>query len=224
MSLQAELDAFKADFSTGKPPYNVPADVYAQMEKATQELIDSGAADQALQVGDQAPEFTLTDSTGEPLSSAALLTSGPLVVSFYRGVWCPYCNMDLRALQAALPSYQQLGANLVAISPQTPVNSRRSVKQNGLSFPILSDPENRVGAAFGLRFTLPSYLIDIYRDNHIDLVAFNHDDSGTLSMPARFVVSQDGMIRYAEVNPDYTQRPEPEEVLPTLRQLAHADS
>ncbi|HZZ46277.1 MAG TPA: peroxiredoxin-like family protein [Pseudonocardia sp.] len=222
MTLQEQLDSFKADFSSGKPPFNVPAHVYAQMEKATQELIDSGAAGRALKVGDQAPEFTLTDSAGDPVSSAALLARGPLIVSFYRGVWCPYCNLDLQALQAALPSFEELGASLVAISPQTPVNSRRSAKQNELRFPILSDPGNGIGAAFGLRFTLPDYLIDIYRANQIDLAAFNQDDSGTLSMPARFVISQDGVIRYAEVNPDYTQRPEPEEVLPELKRWAPA--
>lgn len=143
MTLQEKLDSFKADFSAGKPPYNVPAHSYAQMEKATQELIDSGAAEHALTVGDRAPEFTLNDCTGEPVSSTALLAQGPLIVSFYRGVWCPYCNLDLQALQAALPGYRELGANLVAVSPQTPVNSRRSVTQNKLSFPILSDAGNQ---------------------------------------------------------------------------------
>jgi peroxiredoxin len=222
MTLQEELDAFKADFSSGKPPYHVPADTYALMEKATRELVDSGAADRALAVGDRAPEFSLADAGGATVSSAGLLERGPLVVSFYRGVWCPYCNIDLRALQRALPGYRELGASLVAISPQTPVNSRRSARRNELSFPILSDPGNRVGAEFGLRFRLPGYLLDIYRENQIDLVAFNQDDSGTLPMPARFVVGPDGVIRYAEVNPDYTRRPEPGDLLPALRACASA--
>ena len=145
---------------------------------------------------------------------------GPLIVTFYRGVWCPYCNMDLHALEAALPQFQKLGASLVAISPQTPPNSRRSQRENKLHFPILSDPENNVAAAFGLRFTLPDYLIDVYKNvfkNNLPLV--NGDPSWTLPMPARYLIGQDGTILYAEVNPDYTQRPDPDELIPVLEKL-----
>jgi peroxiredoxin len=217
MTLQAKLDAFKADFEAGKPPYNVPPSVIATMRRATAELIASGAAAEARKAGDKAPAFTLNDPDGNPVSSAALLAKGPLVVSFYRGVWCPYCNMELQALQAALPAFQALGANLVAISPQTAVNSRKSVRQNALDFPILSDTHNDVAAAFGLRFALPDYLVELYQGLKNDLPSFNGDPSWTLPMPARYVIGQDGTILYAEVNPDYTRRPEPEDMLPALR-------
>ncbi|ALG74676.1 alkyl hydroperoxide reductase [Azospirillum thiophilum] len=217
MSLQDKLDAFKADFQAGKPPYNVPRPVIETMQRATAELIASGAAAHALKAGDKAPAFTLGDSDGRAVSSAELLADGPLVVSFYRGVWCPYCNMELQALQAALPTFQALGAGLVAISPQTAPNSRKSVRQNALGFPILSDPHNDVAAAFGLRFELPDYLIELYKGLKNDLPAFNGDPSWSLPMPARFVIGQDGAILYAEVNPDYTRRPEPEDMLPALR-------
>ncbi|SFK50485.1 Peroxiredoxin [Sphingomonas sp. NFR04] len=217
MTLQAKLDAFKADFQAGKPPYNVPPAVIATMHRATAELIASGAAAKALKAGDKAPAFTLTDPDGTPVSSAALLAKGPLVVSFYRGVWCPYCNMELQALQEALPAFQALGASLIAISPQTAVNSRKSVRQNALDFPILSDPHNDVAAAFGLRFALPDYLVELYKSLKNDLPSFNGDPSWTLPMPARYVIGQDGTILYAEVNPDYTRRPEPEDMLPALR-------
>ena len=223
MSLQAKLDAFKADFEAGKPPYNVPRSVIDTMHRATDELIASGAAGRALKAGDRAPAFTLTDPDGHPVSSADLLAAGPLVVSFYRGVWCPYCNMELQALQAALPSFRELGAHLVAISPQNAVNSRKSVRQNSLDFPILSDPGNTTAAAFGLRFAMPDYLIELYKSLKNDLPMFNGDESWTLPMPGRFVIGQDGVIRYAEVNPDYTRRPEPEDMLPALRsRVAHA--
>ena len=217
MTLQAKLDAFKADFEAGKPPYNVPPAVIETMHRATADLIASGAAARALKAGDKAPAFALRDPDGETVSSAELLARGPLVVSFYRGVWCPYCNMELQALQEALPAFQALGANLVAISPQTPVNSRKSVRQNTLGFPILSDPHNEVAAAFGLRFTLQDYLVDLYKALKNDLPAFNGDPSWTLPMPGRYVIAQDGTILYAEVNPDYTRRPEPEDMLPALR-------
>jgi peroxiredoxin len=220
MTLQARLDAFKADFEAGKPPYNVPPSVIETMHRATAELIASGAATRALKAGDKAPAFTLRDPDGETVSSADLLARGPLVVSFYRGVWCPYCNMELQALQAALPGFEALGASLVAISPQTPVNSRKSVRQNELGFPILSDPHNAVADAFGLRFAMPDYLVDLYKALKNDLPTFNGDPSWTLPMPGRYVIAQDGTILYAEVNPDYTRRPDPEDMLPALRRAA----
>jgi peroxiredoxin len=163
------------------------------------------------------PDFSLPDPDGKQISSTELLLRGPLVISFYRGVWCPYCNMELQALQEALPRFHEVGASLVAISPQTAVNSRKSVRQNNLDFPILSDANNMVAAAFGLGFALPGYLIELYKALKNDLPLFNSDPSWTLPMPGRFVIGQDHVVRYAEVNPDYTKRPEPEELLPALR-------
>ncbi|GBQ85848.1 peroxiredoxin-like family protein [Gluconobacter albidus] len=224
MSLQTKLDAFKADFEAGNPPYNVPASVIEVMHRATAELIASGAAENALKAGDQAPSFTLNDPEGNPVSSEYLLSKGPLVISFYRGVWCPYCNMELQALEAALPSFRELGASLIAISPQTAVNSRKSVRQNHLDFPILSDPHNDTASEFGLRFALPDYLVDLYTNLKNDLPSFNADESWTLPMPGRFVIGQDGVILYAEVNPDYTRRPEPEDMLPALRKAKRSSA
>lgn len=217
MSLQDKLDAFKADFKGGKAPYFAPPEIHPVMERATAELIASGQAERALRAGDKAPLFTLNDPNGTPVSSEELLAKGPLVISFYRGVWCPYCNLELQALQEALPSFEALGASLVAISPQNAVNSRKSVRTNQLGFPILSDTHNDVAAAFGLRFALPDYLVELYKQLKNDLPAFNGDPSWTLPMPARYVIGQDGTILYSEVNPDYTHRPNPADMLPALR-------
>jgi peroxiredoxin len=217
MSLQDKLDAFRKNFEAGGAPFNAPDFIHEPMHRATDELIASGAADKALKVGAKAPEFTLNDPEGKPVSSADLLAQGPLIVTFYRGVWCPYCNMDLQAIEAALPELTKKGAKLVAISPQTAPNSRRSLRENKVSFPILSDPRNDIAAAFGLRFTLPDYLQDLYKNVFKnDLAIVNGDASWTLPMPARFVIAQDGTIVYAEVNPDYTRRPDPEELFPVL--------
>lgn len=220
MSLQDKLDAFKADFEAGKPPYNVPPSVIETMHRATAELKASGAAQKALKAGDKAPAFTLDDPDGNPVSSDELLRKGPLVVTFYRGVWCPYCNMELQALQATLPDILEAGASLVAISPQVASNSRKSARQNAVTFPILSDERNEVAAAFGLRFTMQDYLVDLYKSLKNDLPAFNGDSSWTLPMPARYVIAPDGTIVYAEVNPDYTRRPDPSEMLPAIRKAA----
>nr|WP_272931079.1 peroxiredoxin-like family protein [Acetobacter indonesiensis] len=222
MSLQAKLDAFKADFEVGKPPYNVPPSVIEIMHRATAELMASGIAEKAIKAGDKAPLFTLDDPEGHPVSSTDLLAKGPLVISFYRGVWCPYCNMELHALETAFPAFREFGANLIAISPQTAANSRKSVRQNTLSFPILSDTHNDVAAAFGLRFTLPDYLVELYTNLKNDLLSFNGDESWTLPMPGRFIVGQDGVILYAEVNPDYTRRPEPEDMLAILQKATQS--
>lgn len=222
MSLQATLDTFKADFRAGKPPYNAPAEIHPIMERATQELIASGQATRAIKAGDQAPAFVLNDAHGKPVSSVELLAQGPLVISFYRGVWCPYCNFELQALEATLPAIRETGANLVAISPQIAVNSLKSIRTNHLSFPILSDTLNDVAASFGLRYALPNYLVELYKKLKNNLPAFNGDDSWTLPIPARYVIAPNGMVVYSEVNPDYTHRPEPEELLPVLRQYSIA--
>jgi peroxiredoxin len=222
MSLQATLDAFKADFRAGKLPYKAPPEIHPIMDRATQELIASGQAARALKAGDKAPHFILNDANGRPVSSQELLAQGPLVVSFYRGVWCPYCNVELQALEAALPAIRAAGANLIAISPQIAVNSLKSMRDNHLTFRILSDAHNDVAAAFGIRYALPHYLVELYKQLKNNLPAFNGDDSWSLPMPARYVIAPDGDIVYAEVNPDYTHRPEPEELLPALKQYRAA--
>ena len=134
MSLQAKLDAFKADFEAGKPPYGVPRSAIETMHRATAELIASGAAQRAKKAGDVAPSFLLKDPEGNIVSSEELLEKGPLVVSFYRGVWCSHCNMALQALEAAKPAFDKYGASLLAISPQTAANSHKSMRQNKLTF------------------------------------------------------------------------------------------
>jgi len=216
MSLQDKLDAFRADFKAGKPPFNAPPEIHPVMERATADLIASGQAARTIKAGDRAPHFSLKDQDGNEVSSAALLVKGPLVVTFYRGVWCPYCNIELQAINEVLPEIQAYGANVVAISPQTPVNSRKSVRTNELGFPVLSDVNGQTGADFGLRFALPDYLVELYRNLKNDLPAFNNDPSWTLPMPARYVIGQDGIVLYSEVNPDYTRRPDPSDMFPVL--------
>lgn len=222
MTLQHKLDAFKQNFEAGGPPFNAPPQVHAVMHRATDELVASGLAKRALKVGDRAPSFTLPDTDGNMISSSDLLRKGPLVVTFYRGVWCPYCNMDLEAIAQTSDSILAAGASLVSISPQTAANSRRSKKDNNVSFPILSDKHGTVADSFGVRFTLPDYLQQLYGQLGANLPVINDEPSWTLPMPARFVIGMDGMIAYAEVSPDYTIRPDPSEVIPVLERLKSA--
>lgn len=220
MSLQEKLDAFKKNFEAGGPPFNAPAQVHEVMHRATDELVASGQADRALKVGDRAPDFELPDTEGNIVSSKDLLKEGPLVVTFYRGVWCPYCNLDLQAIAGASGDILAKGAKLVSISPQTAGNSRKSQKDNKVDFPILSDKGGAVAEKFGVRFVMPDYLQQLYGQLGADLPAINDDPSWTLPMPARFVIRQDGVIAYAEVSADYTVRPDPSEMLPVLDSLA----
>lgn len=215
MSLQDKLDAFKAEFEGKK----APPEVVAIFHRSTAELIASGQAARALKVGDRAPPFRLPDTEGATVTSAELLANGPVVVTFYRGAWCPYCNMDLQAIEAAASQIRSLGASLVAISPQTPASSSKSQRDNALSFPILSDHGGEIAAAFGLRWRVQEELKAVMTGFKVDLAVFNGEPSWTLPMPARYVVAPDGVIAYSEVNPDYTRRPDPSELLPILQRL-----
>jgi len=215
LPLQGKLDALKFEFDN----HLAPKAAVEALHRSVDELIASGAEGRALKVGDIAPEFTLPDADGNHVSSSVLLAQGPLVVSFYRGIWCPYCNLELSALEEVRKEIEARGASLVAISEQTAPNSRRSQRQNGLGFPILGDHAGEIAARFGVRWTLPDYLRDTHKALGADLSVFNGEDSWTLPMPARFVIAPDRKIVYAEVNADYTRRPEPSAIFPILEQL-----
>lgn len=220
MKLQDKLDAMKDDFENGRFPLVPTSDQLATMNRATKVLIDSGQADRALKVGDTAPTFELNDSEGNNVSSSELLAKGPLLLTFYRGVWCPYCNVDLQALEAERAEIEARGATLAAVSPQTPPNSRKSERDNKLGFP--SDRGAELAEKFGLRFKLPDDLIEVYESFGNDLPRFNDNPEWVLPIPARYVIGTDGLIAYAEVNPDYSQRPDPLELLPALDMLKEA--
>jgi len=220
MSLQDRLDALKAEFEARM----APPEVVAVMHRVTDELIASGQAERALKAGDRAPTIMLPDPEGKPVSSQDLLAKGPLVVTFYRGVWCPFCNLDLQALEEARPEIEGRGASLVAVSQQTAANSRKSQHSNKLGFPIVGDKGGELAAKFGIRWRLPEDLQAIHKQLGADLVAFDGEDSWTLPMPARYVIGQDGVIAYAEINPDYTRRPDPSDVFPVLDQLKRSNA
>jgi peroxiredoxin len=182
-------------------------------------LISSGQAGRALNHGDKAPDFVLPDTEGNAVSTRDLLQKGPLVVTFYRGVWCPYCNADLQAVEEVAGRIRGYGASLVATSPQTPENSRRSQEENKLSFPILSDKNCELAENFGIRWIPSQALQGVYLNFGTDIGAFNGDGSWALPMPARYVIAQDGTISYAEIHPNFTHRPEPGDVCPVLERL-----
>jgi peroxiredoxin len=222
MSLEEKLAAFKARFESGEPPFEkIPPAAHATMRRAIDALIDSGAGARVPTSG-PAPMFELRDSGGAIVRLAELLLRGPAVLSFYRGLWCPYCNLDVEELELHAAKIRAAGASLLAITLQTAANNRKLIAERKLSFPVLSDPGNLVAERYGLRYRLPDDLIALYRRLGVDLVAINGDDSWTLPIPARFIVDRQGQIRYAEADPDYTRRPEPHDLLPVLQVLSRA--
>lgn len=215
MTLSQELANYRQQFLG-----QVDAPTLATMNQATNDLTNSGILDQTLKVGNPAPNFILPNAHGKSVNLQKYLKQGPVVVSFYRGGWCPYCNLELRALQQALPEIQALGANLIAISPQTPDNSLTTTEKNELTFEVLSDVGNLVAREYCLVFTIPEQLRPIYEQFGIDLPAYNGDQTFELPIPATYVIASDGNIALAFANADYTQRLEPTEIITTLQHLS----
>lgn len=172
-----------------------------------------------LGVGDAAPKFALLNATGHTVELDTLLQQGPVIVAFYRGAWCPYCNTELHDLAEALPEIQKLGAQLVAISPQTPDHSLSTVEKNDLPFEVLSDSGNKLADQFGIVFILDHETREKYKGYGVDLAEYNGDDTWQLPHPATYIIDQQGTIRFAFVNTDYKIRAQPSEILAALQGL-----
>jgi|SRR5580704_2395560 peroxiredoxin len=194
----------------------VPTETQAIHGRAIAELRQSGISERVLSVGAKAPVFELKDHNGKSVSSADLLNKGLLVICFFRGRWCPFCVGQLEAMNLVLPEIKDAGASLVAVSPQTVQQSFFMVDQHKLRFPLLSDANNQVAQQFGLAYRVPDYQQIIYRRAMINLPFANGDDSWQLPIPATYMLDRNGTILYASANPDYTERPEPAEILQRL--------
>jgi peroxiredoxin len=214
MNLQHEIEKFKENFIK-----SVPNDVLNIMNKAMEDLLSTDPAKYSLKIGDNIPAFSLPNVKGEIVRSSGLLEKGPMVVSFYRGGWCPFCNLELHALQETLPEIEKYGASLVAVSPELPDNSISTVEKHALTFEVLSDVGNNIAREFGLVFSLARELRPVYKDLGIDLPSWNGDDSYELPFPATYVVNPDGKIIHASVNPDYTRRLDPKAVVHVLEEI-----
>jgi peroxiredoxin len=182
----------------------------------------TGIAESALKAGQPAPEFTLPDAFSNAVSLKALLAGGPVVISFYRGEWCPFCNIELRALQEALPKMQALGATLIAISPEKPDHGIVMTEKNKLAFPVLSDFGNKVAQQFGIVFRIGDDLKEFSKNVFKNDIALrNGEESYELPVPATYVVDTKGVIRFVHVDADYMLgRAEPEAVIAALENLA----
>lgn len=219
MGLEQQLADFRAEFER-----TAPAGRAALYDAKVDELRGAFPLEHALAVGDEAPDFALPDAQGREVSLFRLLREGPTIVTFYRGGWCPYCNIQLRAYQQVLPEIAGLGGSLVAISPQLPDASLSTAEKNELAFAVLSDVGNAVARAFGLVYALPEELRDALRSNGKALPGINGDESWELPLPATYVIAPDRHVALAYVDVDYRVRLAPESLLATLRSLRAATS
>jgi peroxiredoxin len=197
----------------------VPAETQAVHEQAVAELKQRHLAANILPVGAKAPAFVLRDHDDKAISCVDLLAKGRLVLCCIRGRWCPFCVGQMEAMNLVLPRIEQAGAALVTISPQTVKQSFFMHDQHKLRFPLLSDAGNHVARQLGLVYRVPPQQAAVYRRAFVNLPFTNGDESWELPIPATYVLDRDGTILYASANEDYTQRPEPAEIVNILGQL-----
>jgi peroxiredoxin len=195
----------------------VPAETQAVHRRVIADLKADGIESRALSVGAKAPQFELQDHNGKPVRSLDLLGRGSLVICFIRGRWCPFCVGQLEAMNQVLDQVKSAGASLIAISPQIVKQSFFMADQHKLRFPLLSDAYNEVARQFGLVYRVPEDQRAIYQRAFINLPFANGDDSWELPVPATYALDRQGIVRYASVNADYTERPEPAEILESLK-------
>lgn len=196
-----------------------PAEEIEIMDRAAEELFSSGRAGRAMTVGDVAPDFSLPNATGDKVTLSHLLRDGSVVLSFYRGSWCPYCNLELRMLQANIKEFETRNARLLAISPQIPDESLSVTEKHSLTFEVLSDVGSAIAQEFGLSFEIPAELASLYESRGHDLIRKNGGHARTLVIPASYVIWQDGIISWAFVNSDHTKRAEPSDIIAALDAL-----
>jgi peroxiredoxin len=216
MSLEQTLSQMREKFGKMLPPE--PA---AVINEHIASLRKSGAVDQTLKAGAQAPIFTLKNQKGEDVSSVDLLSRGPLVVSFTRGGWCPFCAAEVRALNDLYGQYLRDGIELVVLSPQTQGRAAKQATDDNVKFNLLVDANNEVGKSFGVVYTFPEDLKNVYLGAFkIDIPAINDTSVWQLPIPARFIIDKGGIIRDVKVDPDYRYRPEPAEALAIAKSLS----
>lgn len=211
MSLKAQIDAYNVQKEA-----KLPADVLALMDTTNEDLIAQHIKDNALQIGAKVENFSLVNHNGESIELNDLLNKGPVIVSFYRGGWCPYCNLELKALNDYLAQFKTQSAQLIAISPQLPDETHSTKQKNELDFDVLSDVSNKVAEQFGLLFTLDERIQALYTQFGIDFEHYYGDKSFKLPLPATYVINQEGVITYTFLNEDYTLRAEPIDIMAAL--------
>ncbi|MBP0902940.1 peroxiredoxin-like family protein [Mariniflexile gromovii] len=214
-TLKEQTDAKIEAGRQAKPEFMKGVDDIISKAKAFQQGSD------AIKIGQKAPNFELPNPEGTPIQLKTLLDQGPVVVTFYRGDWCPYCNLQLRALQAKLNDIHALGATLVAISPQVPDGSLTKNEISDMEFMVLSDQDAKVASQYGVAWEVPEFLMEHMRtDRSLDLEKINNGNANILPIPATFVINTNGVVTWNYVNVDYRTRSEPDEIIDALKNIS----
>lgn len=215
--LPADTLAERLDARSAEAAENVPAEVRSEFAKGIDAVAESGIVARAKQVGDKAPDFTLKNAVGEKVSLSKLLEEGPVVLTWYRGGWCPYCNIALAALQEELPAIKDAGATLVALSPELPDKTLDTKQKNELGFEVLSDLNHEVAKDYGIVFKLTPKVRELYK-GFFDLTEYNGKEAGDDSLPlaATYIIGTDGTIDWAFLDADYRKRAEPADIVAFL--------
>ena len=208
MSLATDLSTLKDGMHAQMPKEQSHA-----ISKSIEDFVQTWNSANAINVGQPFPDFSLSGATGKEVSMKELLAKGALLISFFRGETCPYCNLTLKALQNSLSAFKARGVTLVAISPELPDRSLTMQEKHELQFPVLSDAGNNLAGKLGIVFQQPDTLRPVMEAHGVDLKARNGDDSYEVPFPASYLVDSEGMIRYAFLDPDYTRRLEPSTAL-----------
>jgi len=204
---------------------NLPADVVAVFDRSIDGFLSEGIPADAIAVGDSLPSFSLDDASGDPVTLDQLVESGPAVIVFYRGGWCPYCNLALRTYQRELvPELDKLGVRLVAVSPQSPDQSLSTAEKAGLEFTVLSDPGSRLARRVGISFQQADDVLEAQRKLGLDLAQVNAEGSVELPRPTVLIVDPAHTVRFVDVQPDYTARTEVADILDALSELPEAEA
>jgi peroxiredoxin len=215
-SLKSQLEARKTESLKKMPPEKSVA-----AQKAIDDIAASGMLSRAMKIGDKAPDFELGNASGERVKLSDYLKKGSVILTWYRGGWCPYCNLSLRALQERLTDFKNCGANLLALSPELPDKSMNTIEKQQLQFEVLSDNDNKVARQFGIAFKLPQSIKEGYKKT---LMTYNGNEGDELPLSATYIIDKNGCIRYAFLNADYRERAEPNDLLAALKQLSASQS
>ena len=209
--LAKQIEQFNNELAT-----QVPQEVLEAFGKSIEDLQKKNIEEKSIKLGEIMPEFLLPNVKNEIINSNEILKNGKMIIAFYRGSWCPYCNLELKMLQDHLPKIKDKNATLVAISPQSPDNSLTVVEKHNLTFEVLTDTDNLFAKQLGISFELQDFVLPYYQALGIDLMHFNKNNDNSLPVPAVFVIDQNGKIIYKFVDANYMNRIDIDELLQTL--------
>ena len=211
-SLKSKLEEKKADFEL-----NANNHIKMVFKTGIASVRESGVLDKAKKVGEIAPDFELNNALGKPVALSDYLKKGKVVLTWYRGGWCPYCNMTLQQLQREVPGFNANGASLIALTPELPDKSMSTVEKQNLQFEVLSDVGNEIARSYGIVFKLADDVAEIY-DASFGMRTYNGDDSYELPLAATYIINEDGKIMYAFLDADHRKRAEPSDLTAFLKE------